>query len=605
MRRSAERAAAPTSGEYFAMKDSNWRRGDGSFMVFFCPHHIRGFCKNPRMKHFVLSVLFAAVPSIADSGPPALLLTGATVYTVPGEAPKVAAVLVESGKIAFVGDAAEGKKRAPDAKTVALPGAVVYPGFVDAHGHLLGLGQLRDNLDLRGKSREEILALVKARVAKAAPGQFISGRAWDQNLWTDKSFPTARELSTVSPDNPVVLRRVDGHALWVNEAMLAKAGLAGPVVPADPDGGRILRDAAGKPAGVFVDNAMALVGKAIPALDTAQQRRLFGIAFEACARAGLTGVGDASGDGRETIAMLRELAREKKIPIRVYATLGPGDPSFDELLEKGPFDEGLLTVRAVKLYADGALGSRGAALLQDYTDEPGNRGLVLTPPETLQAIVAKCFRKGWQVWTHAIGDRANRLILDTYEKALARIKPADPRPRVEHAQILAPEDLPRFAKLGVIACVQPTHATSDMSWAETRVGPSRIAGAYAWRQLVRSGARLAGGSDFPVESEDPLLGFYAAVTRQDAGGRPAGGWRPEERLTRYEALRLFTSDNAWASFTEKTRGKIAPGFDADLTILDRDIASESLPFAEIPKAKVLMTIVGGDVVFRAETLSSR
>jgi predicted amidohydrolase YtcJ len=531
--------------------------------------------------------------------PPPLLLVGGTVHTVPGEPPVAAAVLVENGRIVFVGDAAEARKRSPQAKAIELPGAVIYPGFVDAHGHLLGLGQLRDNLELRGKSKEDILDLVKARVARAAPGEIVMGRGWDQNLWKEKSFPTATELSAVSPKNPVVLRRIDGHALWVNQAMLAKAGLLGPDVPADPDGGRILRDTAGKPAGVFVDNAMALVFKALPSADSAKEKRLFGLAFEACARAGLTGVGDASGDGRETIAALRELARERKIPIRVYATLGPLDPSFDELLEKGPFEEGVLTVRAVKLYADGALGSRGAALLADYSDEPRNRGLVRTSPEKLEAIVAKCLRKGWQVWIHAIGDRANRFVLDAYEKALDVVRPADPRPRIEHAQVLAPEDLPRFAKLGVIASIQPTHATSDMPWAETRVGPGRIAGAYAWRQLVRSGARLAGGSDFPVESENPLLGFYAAVTRQDVDGRPPGGWGGEEKLTRAEALRLFTSDNAYASFTESRRGKVTPGFDADLTILDRDIASGSLPAAEIPKARVLMTVVGGEIVYRA------
>ncbi|HEX5855331.1 MAG TPA: amidohydrolase family protein, partial [Thermoanaerobaculia bacterium] len=289
--------------------------------------------------------------------------------------------------------------------------------------------------------------------------------------------------------------------------------------------------------------------------------------------------------------------REKKMPIRVYATVGPRN--LDQAIAKGPLRSGRLTVRALKIVADGALGSRGAALLADYTDAPGNRGLDVTPPEETERLAERAFRGGFQVWTHAIGDRANRVTLDAYEKALAAVRPPDPRPRIEHAQILAPGDAERFAKLGVIASVQPTHATSDMPWAETRVGPERIKGAYAWRYLLSSGVRLAGGSDFAVESENPLLGIYAAVTRQDLSGKPPGGWRREQALSRAEALRLFTADNAWAEFAEARRGRIAPAFDADFTVLDRDIMSAKTPDAEIPAARVCMTVVGGEIVYEA------
>ena len=250
------------------------------------------------------------------------------------------------------------------------------------------------------------------------------------------------------------------------------------------------------------------------------------------------------------------------------------------------------------MYADGALGSRGAALLADYSDDPGNRGLLVTPPGKMEEIALACARAGWQLWTHAIGDRGNRLVLDAYEKAFAVAKPKDPRFRIEHAQVVALDDIPRFAKLGVIASMQPTHATSDMVWAEARVGPERIRGAYAWRRFLAAGVRLAGGSDFPVERESPLLGVYAAVTRQDLEGKPPGGWYPDQRLTRREALRLFTEDAAYAEFAESRRGRIAAGFDADLTVLDRDIVSDALSAAEIPKAKILATVVGGEVVFR-------
>ena len=534
-------------------------------------------------------------PALPKDAP--LLLTGATVYASSSEAPKTAAILAVDGKIAFVGDEAEARKKAPDANVVDLKGAVVYPGFVDAHAHLKGLGLSRETLDLRGKQKEEILKLVREAAGKSAPGAWIRGRSWDQNLWPSKKFPTSAELTEAAPRNPVVLTRVDGHALWVNDAVLRRARITPRT--ADPDGGKIERDASGRPTGVFVDAAMDLVVKVIPEPSAAELRRLFAAGGKACAAAGLTGMGDASGYDRKEIDVLRAMAREGALPIRVYATVGAGSKDLPAFLAGGPIQEGRVTVRAVKILADGALGSRGAALLADYSDDPGNRGLLVTPAAKMDEVAIAGVKAGWQLWTHAIGDRGNRLALDAYEKALEAVKPKDARLRIEHAQVLAPEEFPRFAKLGVIASVQPTHATSDMPWAEARVGPVRIRGAYAWRSLVSSGARLAGGSDFPVEQEVPLLGLYAAITRQDLSGRPPGGWYSDQRLTRPEALKLFTEDAAYAEFAEGRRGKIAPGFDADLTVLDRDVVAGTLPASEIPKAKVLLTVVGGDVVFRA------
>jgi hypothetical protein len=538
---------------------------------------------------------FVSAPAPATES--ALLLTGATVYTSWDAAPRRSAVLAVEGKIAFVGDEAEALKKAPDAKVLELPGAVVYPGFVDAHAHLKGLGLSRDTLDLRGKSEREILKLVRDAAGMSAPGAWIRGRSWDQNLWLSKKFPTSAGLTEAAPRNPVVLTRVDGHALWVNDAVLRRAQITPKT--ADPDGGKIERDTSGRPTGVFVDAAMDLVVKVIPEPSAAELRRLFAAGAKACAAAGLTGMGDASGYDRKEIDVLRAMAREGALPIRVYATVGAASKDLPAFLAGGPIQEGRVTVRAVKILADGALGSRGAALLVDYSDDPGNRGLLVTPPAKMDEVALAGVKAGWQLWTHAIGDRGNRLALDAYEKALEAVKPKDARLRIEHAQVLAPEEFPRFAKLGVIASVQPTHATSDMPWTEARVGPARIRGAYAWRSLLSSGARLAGGSDFPVEQEAPLLGLYAAITRQDLSGRPPGGWTADQRLTRPEALKLFTEDAAYAEFAESRRGRIAANFDADLTVLDRDIVSDALPPSEIPKAKVVMTIVGGEVVFRA------
>ena len=540
----------------------------------------------------VLSAHAIAAGPAQDAG---TLFRGASVYTAWDETPRRAAILVKDGKVAFVGPEAEARASAPSATVVDLAGAVLVPGLVDAHGHVRSLGALQRMIDCRGLSKEEILLRVRALSGSAPPGTWIRGRAWDQNRWKDTAFPTAADLQAAAPRTPVVLGRVDGHALWVNAAALKAAGISKETP--DPPGGRIERLKDGSPAGVLVDNAMELVTKAIPAPGKGEARKDVVAGLEACAKAGLTGVGEASGSSLAELAIYESLAREGKLPIRVYATVGPKD--LDAAIARGPVSEGRLTIRAVKLYADGALGSRGAALLADYSDQAGNRGLDVMAPVQLEKFAEKAFRGGFQPWIHAIGDRGNWQALDAYEKALEAAKPSDARPRIEHAQVVAPGDFERFAKLGVIASVQPTHATSDWSWAEARLGKDRVKGAYAWRTLLKAGVRLAGGSDFPVEEESPLLGIYAGVTRQDLTGKPPGGWRPEEGLGRAEALRLFTSDAAYAEFAEKRRGRIEPGFDADFTVLDREIFAPGTPAGEILKAKVVMTVVGGEIVYKA------
>ncbi len=527
-----------------------------------------------------------------------LLFEGGTVYVSAEAVPARASVLIRDGKVAFVGEPARARRLAPEATRVSVSGAFVFPGWADAHGHLLGLGKSLEIAKLRGAADASEAARRIAELATALPAAaWVEGRAWDQNLWPGKRFPDARDLDAVVPDRPVAARRVDGHALWVNSRALVLAGI-GKETP-DPAGGRILRRVDGTPSGVLVDNAMDLVERAIPAPTPEDFARRVLAAARACVEVGLTQVQDASGYAPEEVAVLERLAARHELPLRIYATVSPEPASIDAFFGKGVrigHGDDVLTVRAIKAYADGALGSRGAALLADYSDEPGKRGLLVMEPERLDEIARQAHANRWQLWIHAIGDRGNRVALDALHRAAASSAPerAADRPRVEHAQVVALEDIPRFGREGVIASVQPTHATSDMPWAEARVGPERIRGAYAWRSLKNGGARLAGGSDFPVESENPLLGFYAAITRQDLAGQPAGGWRPAERLTRREALALFTSDAAYAAFEEDVRGRIAPGFAADLTVFGADpmTASEK----EIPRIATVATVVNGRIV---------
>ena len=543
--------------------------------------------------HLLLAALL-----LAGTPQPDLLLENGTVYASADARPAKASILLSGGRIVFVGDPAEAKARAKSARAVDLSGRFVFPGFADAHLHMLGLGKSTETAALRdATSAADAAARMAASAGKLPAGAWVEGRGWDQTRWPGREFPDARTLDSAVPGRPAIARRVDGHALWVNSLALAAAGIG--AATRDPEGGRILRRPDGSPSGVLVDNAMALVDRAAPEATDADRERWLREGAAACARAGLTEIQDASGYDAAGIAALQRLASRGELPIRVYATVSPDPAALPKSLAGGRHVGGgddFLTVRAIKAYADGALGSRGAALLADYSDEPGKRGLLVTPPERLAEIALAARRAGWQLWIHAIGDRGNRVALDAYEKAATAL-PAAPagaeRPRIEHAQVIAPEDFARFARLSVIASIQPVHATSDMRWAEDRIGPERIAGAYAWRRLLQAGVRLAGGSDAPVETESPLEGVYAAVTRRDRAGNPPGGWRPADRLTRPEAVALYTSGAAWAAFEETWRGRVTPGFAADLTVLSADPLSA--PESEIASISVYMTIVGGRV----------
>ncbi len=522
------------------------------------------------------------------------------IYTMDPDRPVVEAVAWSRGRFVAVGSRREIERWVGEGtRRVDATGSTAFPGFVDAHAHLLGLGQGLDRLDLMGtRSYEEICRLVAEAASRAEPGSWILGRGWDQNDWENTDFPTHGALSRAAPDHPVLLTRVDGHAALANRRAMDEVGLDR--ATRDPEGGKLIRDTSGEPTGVLIDTAVGLVADRVPEATPAQIRRALEAAVAECHRNGLIGIHDA-GIGRAVEDAYRDLIEEDRFDFRVYAMVSGSDREYlDQALARGPIaglGDGRLSVRSVKLYADGALGSRGAALLAPYSDDPGERGLILTPREEILAVTRRCLEAGFQVGTHAIGDRGNRAVLDAYEEALSTHPNADARLRIEHAQVIAPEDIPRFASLGVVPSMQPTHCTSDMDWADERLGPERIRGAYAWRSLLDQGNRIPAGSDFPVERVDPLLGLYAAVTRQHADGTPLGGFLPEERMTREEAVRGFTVDAAWAAFEEDLRGTIATGMYADLSVFDLDLMT--CPSPAILEANAVATIVGGRVVHDA------
>ncbi len=525
-----------------------------------------------------------------------LIVIGGTVAAGPQQSPqRNLAIYVSDGLIREVGAPDALRAAHANAKVIDAHDATILPGLTDAHGHLYGLGLSLDIVNLVGSaSYDEVIARVKQRVATVHPGNWVRGRGWDQNRWPVKEFPTAAPLDAAIPDHPVWLKRVDGHAGVANSAAMRAAGVTRETK--DPEGGRIIRDAAGNPTGTFIDDAQTLIESKIPPPSFEQRRNQVLHAAQTIAANGLTEMHDAGADG-ETIRAVRALIDEHRFPIRIYTMLsGDNRPLLDQWFKSGPLiDYGKrLTIRSIKLYADGALGSRGAALLAPYSDDPKNTGLLLTKPEVIGAIAKEARAHGFQVNTHAIGDRGVDLTINEYEAA--GVTPKD-RFRVEHYQVAAPKEFARIARDGIIASMQPTHATSDMPWAERRLGAERIKGAYAWRTVLNSGARLALGSDFPVEDVNPFFGIYSAVTRQDQSGNPPDGWFPDQRLTLAEAIRGFTSDAAYAAFQESSRGTIEPGKLADFTIVDGDFFAA--PASTLFKTKVRWTIVGGEVVYSA------
>ena len=541
--------------------------------------------------------LLACTPtsSLVTTTETGTLFSGGTVLAGPDQSPRNNwAVYASGGVIREVGPADQLRGAHPGAKVVDTTGQTVLPGLTDAHAHLYGLGLSLDTVSLLDTtSYEDVVARVRERASRASSGEWILGRGWDQNDWPLKEFPTLAALDAAVPNNPVWLRRIDGHAGLANTAALRAAGVTASTP--DPQGGKILRDANGNPTGVFIDEAMELVDSIVPAPTQEQRKARVLAAARAIAATGLTEIHDAGIDG-STITAVRELIDEKRFPIRVYAMLADNAPLLSTWFAQKPLIGygQRLTVRSVKLYADGALGSRGAALLAPYSDDPANSGLMIATPEHMEDVARRATAAGFQVNAHAIGDRGVRNVIDSY--ARAGVTPSD-RYRVEHLQVIAPPDVPRLVQHGIIASMQPTHATSDMYWAEARLGPERVKGAYAWRTVLNAGGRLALGSDFPVELVNPFLGIHAAVTRQDQKNWPAGGWYPAERLTLAEAIRGFTLDAAYAAFEEGSRGTIEPGKLADLTIVEGNLFA--MPGAELHKAKVRHTVVGGEVVWSA------
>jgi predicted amidohydrolase YtcJ len=527
-----------------------------------------------------------------------LILVNGRIHTLDPAIPDSTAVAISGDRIERVGPDAEITQLAgPGSKKLDLQGRSVLPGLIDAHLHLMGIGKSVAQLDLRGvASAAEAAAKVAAAAARTAPGDWIEGSGWDQNLWQVPEFPTASVLDAVSADHPVVLDRVDHHVLWVNQAALDAAAITRGTP--DPRGGKLIRDrATGKPTGILLDDAMSLVLDKIPRPSRETKQKWIEDAGRRLLASGITSVHDA-GVEPEDIDLYKMMVEGGRLPVRVYAMLGGSNRKLPDYFAIAPihgYGDRRFTFRALKLGVDGALGSRGAALLAPYSDDPKNGGLTTMPAEQLGQITREALRRGYQVCVHAIGDRANRMVLDAFQSALGLVPSADPRFRIEHAQILSADDLPRFGRLGVIASMQPTHATSDMPWVLARLGPDRIAGAYAWRSLLASSARLAFGSDAPIERWNPFDGLFAAVTRQDHSLKPEGGWLPEQKISRREALEAFTIGGAYAAFEEKEKGTITPGKLADLVVLDRDYFE--VPEAEIWKLAPEITILGGKVVY--------
>lgn len=541
--------------------------------------------------------LALALPADAQAPAADLILRNGRIYTVDQSRPFADAMAVKDGKVLYVGpERLTMNYKGNATRVVDLDGKTVIPGMIDSHAHLSGLGQALQIVDLTGTtSYDQVIARVVERAKTAPAGSWITGRGWDQNDWADTRFPTHEALSRAVPNHPVYLTRVDGHAALVNAAAMKAANVTAAIQ--DTRGGKLERNADGSPTGVFIDDAMAVVARAIPARSRDDVRRGTKAAIAEVNKWGLTSVHDAGVD-REEIAIYEELAKGDDYSLRHYIMVQPDDSSLAVFFKRGP-QRGIysnrLWINAIKAYADGALGSRGAALLEPYTDDPHATGLVRVAPERLADVATRALRNGFQLNTHAIGDRGNRMVLDAYEKALGAVPATDHRFRIEHAQVIHSDDVPRFSQLGVIPAMQTSHQTSDMYWAGNRLGQGRLLGAYAWRSLLNTGVIIPNGSDFPVEQVNPLISFHAAFTRQDARNWPVGGWFPQEAMTRDEALKSMTIWAAWAGFMEKDVGSLEPGKLADFVILDQDIMR--VPPELVLNTRVLSTWVGGKAVY--------
>jgi predicted amidohydrolase YtcJ len=528
-----------------------------------------------------------------------LLLTNGNVYTVTEKQPKAEAIAVKASRIVFVGSTDDAKKFHA-AKIVDLHGRTVVPGFTDSHCHIFGIGEREMRLNLEGtNSLEDFLTRVKERVDKPGPGKWITGRGWIETFWKPPKFPTRQDLDKIAPNNPVFLTRADGHAAIANSAALKIAGIDRNTP--DPFGGQILKKN-DEPSGMLLDNAQNLVARNIPKPSEREREEALLRGVDREIKLGWCEIQNA-GSHKEDIDLIREAFETGKIKIRfVNAVYGPSEDA-QNFLREGPtinaFDHHF-TQRTIKVMFDGALGSRGAALLKPYSDEPETSGFLTQKPEDLGPMFKEALRRGMQVETHALGDRANRLILDLYEQAFKAVPPderkiRDPRWRVEHAQIVDPADIPRFARLGVIPSMQPSHAISDLFLAPARLGMDRLVGAYAWQSFLKNDCIIAGGSDAPVERGEPMIEFYAAVARKSIKGESGEGWHPEQAVSHEDALKMFTIWPAYAAFEEKDKGSIEVGKLADFTVLSRDIMK--IPETEILETQNEMTVIGGEIIY--------
>ena len=556
----------------------------------------------------LLMIISALVffPPAAQVPPADLLFKNGNIYTVNDARPKAEAVAIQADRIVFVGSNGEAQKYvARNTRVIDLGGRTMVPGMTDAHHHLSGVGFREMTLNLEGiNNLEDFLVKVKERVVQKKPGEWVTGRGWIETFWTPPVFPTRWDLDKVAPDNPVFLDRADGHGAVANSAALKIAGVDKSTP--SPFGGEISRDKqSGEPNGMLLDAAQDLVQRHIPGTTAAEAERAIILGVNRDVALGWTQVQDPGGSYAE-VALMEKLYEEGKIKLRIYKALSAPGREADRLLSEGPIVGKYgnhLTVRALKLYADGSLGSRSAALLQPYSDKPDTSGFLTIKEEALQPVLQEALRKGIQIETHAIGDRGNRFILDQYEKAMnavpkAQWKIKEPRWRVEHSQIVNPADIPRFAKLGIIPSMQASHAIGDLHFAPSRLGIARLSGAYAWQSFIKSGSIIPGGSDAPVERGEPMIEFYAAVARKDLKGFSGEGWHPEEAVSREQALRMFTVWPAYAAFEEKLRGSIEPGKLADFTVLSGDIMK--IPEAEILKTRCVITVIGGVIVYEAK-----
>lgn len=555
-------------------------------------------------------LMFACVPKEVPEIEADLLIYGGPIYTMDDQQPTVEAIAIKADTFLFVGLSEEVKAyEGKNTDVIDLKGKTMIPGFVEGHAHIMGIGYNLLNVDLMdAKSYQEVIDLVAKRAEQVPEGTWIQGRGWHQDKWVEKpemtnGFPVHDALSEAVPNHPVYLKHASGHAALANQKAMEVAGINNSTP--QPDGGEIFKSLGGTPTGLMNETAQFLISEVIPENTIESDRKALDSALRECFRNGITGFHQA-GSPANHINLYKEFAEKGELKLRLYVMLGGRESELlDEYFSKG-IEEDLynnqLTVRSVKLYADGALGSRGAWLLEEYSDAPGVHGHNVVPMEDIEEITARAYKAGFQVCIHAIGDRANREVLDIYErtfKLYPESAPKEPRFRIEHAQHFHPNDIPRFAEMGVIPAMQAIHMSSDRPWAINRLGQGRIKwGAYMWQSLLQSGARIVNGTDAPVEPIDPIASFYASVSRKTLRGTPDGGYEPEEKMTREQALRSYTLDAAYGAFREDRKGSVEVGKWADLTILDRDIMT--IPEDQILGTKVKMTIIGGEVVYQTD-----